>query len=210
MEDTTKPIKPREGLHHPLEQRMLPLPLTWRMKLDENYTVFRDNLKLDGLADFLTLTDEQKANLNGMIDNHQRTDYLLKQVLPYGTKQHIKKLKEGLKATDQNHLIQYLPTDACKRSMSDEVVKKKKRKMETRSMSEGDELPIMVHINGPKYAKIMKQQEELKVNIREYITDCDGKVHPTKKGILFSMKDWQSFKKEMKKVDHHIKNLKIA
>lgn len=206
MEDTKKP---REGLHHPLEQKVLrdyKLPLTWRIKLDENYAVFRDNLKLDGLIDFLTLTDEQKTNLNGMIDDYQRTDYLLKQVLPYGTKQQISRFKEGLVATEQNHLIQYLPMDGCKRSISEGGQAKKR----ARPMYEDEELPIMVHINGPKYAKIMKQQEELMVNIREYITDCDGKAHPTKKGILFSMKDWQSFKKEMKKVDHHLKQLKIA
>ena len=48
------------------------------------------------------------------------------------------------------------------------------------------------------------------VNLREYIKDFDGKLHPTKKGIMLSMKDWQCFKKEMKYLDKLLKVLKIS
>jgi hypothetical protein len=64
-----------------------------------------------------------------------------------------------------------------------------------------EDLPIMMHINGQRYAKVMKHQKNLVVNIREYVTDeSSGKLHPTKKGIMLPLEDWQSFKKEMKKV----------
>lgn len=210
MEDNKTPVKPRQG--GALNQR---IPLVWRMKLNENYAVFRDKLKPVGLTDYLLLTDKQKTDLNGMMDDHQRTDYLLKQVLRCGTKDQLIRFKEGLKATEQSHLIQYLPTNGCKRFISQggqEEVKKKRAHLKKRCVSKGEveELPIMVHINGTKYAKIMKQQEELMVNIREYITDCDGKLHPTKKGFLLSMKDWQSFKNGVQNVDQHLKQLKIA
>lgn len=235
MEDNKKPVKPREGTYHPFEQKMISdskLPLTWRMKLDENYAVFRDNLKPGILVDYLTLSDDQKMQWNGMIDDYQRVDYLLTQVLPYGTKDLLNKFKEGLKATEQDHLIPYLPDSKRKRSVSEgdkEKVKKfKSEKSKGRSIYkseqvkqdvkklEGDkskvveELPIMIHINGCKYVKLMKHQEQLIINIREYITDNDGKLHPTKKGIMLSVKDWQSFKKEIKKVDQHLKQLKMA
>ena len=56
----------------------------------------------------------------------------------------------------------------------------------------------------------MKHRQQLMVNLREYIKDCDGKLHPTKKGIMLSMKDWQCFKKEMKYLDKLLKLLKIS
>ena len=51
----------------------------------------------------------------------------------------------------------------------------------------------------------MKHQDQVVVNVREYITDLyTGKLHPTKKGIILSLKD-QSLKKEMKTVNQLLK-----
>ena len=169
--------------------------------------ILRDNLKPSPLMKFLALSSDQQKTLDSMVDEHQRTDYLLKQVLPNGSKGLLDMFKEGLKATDQSHLIAYLPEP--KRKMS-EREKEVKRSRSDKEEPEGGELPIMVHINELKYVKVMKHREQLMVNLREYIKDCDGKLHPTKKGIMLSMKDWQSFKKEMKYLDKLLKVLKIS
>ena len=69
-------------------------------------------------------------------------------------------------------------------------------------------LPVMIQINGQKYVKLMKHQDQVVVNLREYITDLStGKLHPTKKGIILSLKDWQSLKKEMKTVNQLLQQL---
>ena len=69
-------------------------------------------------------------------------------------------------------------------------------------------LPVMIQINGQKYVKLMKLQDQVVVNLREYITDLStGKLHPTKKGIILSLKDWQSLKKEMKTVNQLLQQL---
>ena len=68
-------------------------------------------------------------------------------------------------------------------------------------------LPVMIQMNGQKYVKLMKHQDQVVVNLREYIKDCDGKLHPTKKGIILSLKDWQSLKKEMKTVNQLLQQL---
>ena len=58
-----------------------------------------------------------------------------------------------------------------------------------------------------KYVKLMKHQDQVVVNLREYITDLStGKLHPTKKGIILSLKDWQSLK-EMKTVTQLLQQL---
>ena len=37
----------------------------------------------------------------------------------------------------------------------------------------------------------MKHQDQVVVNMREYVTDqSSGKLHPTKKGIILSLNDW--------------------
>ena len=90
-----------------------------------------------------------------MVDEHQRTDYLLKQVLPNGSKDLLNQFKEGLKATDQSHLITYLPEP--KRKMSEGGKEVKRSRSES---SEGGELPMMVHINELKYVKVMKHREQ--------------------------------------------------
>ena len=54
-------------------------------------------------------------------------------------------------------------------------------------------------MNGQIYVKLMKHQDQVVVNVCEYITDLStGKLHPTKKGIILSLKDWQSLNNEMK------------
>jgi len=74
-----------------------------------------------------------------------------------------------------------------------------------------EDLPIMMHIHGQIYAKLMKHQNNLVVNIREYVTDqSSGKLHPTKKGMMLSLEDWQSFKKEMKKVNPVLQQWKAS
>ena len=68
----------------------------------------------------------------------------------------------------------------------------------------------MIQMNGQKHVKLMKHQYQVVVNMREYITDqSSGKLHPTKNGIILSLKDWQSFKKEMKSVNQLFQQLSI-
>jgi hypothetical protein len=50
----------------------------------------------------------------------------------------------------------------------------------------------MIHVNGQKYIKLMQQNDKPIINLRAYITDTDGKLHPTKKGILLTPEDWES------------------
>ena len=205
------PLKPFRQRPSASEQMMLPDPkqvLRWQDILETNYVILRDNLKPSPLVKFLALSSDQQKTLDGMVDDHQRTDYLLKQVLPYGSKGLLNQFKEGLKATDQSHLIAYLPEP--KRKMSEGGKEVKRSRSDKEKSSEGGELPMMVHINELKYVKLMKHREQLMVNLREYIKDCDGKLHPTKKGIMLSMKDWQCFKKEMKYLDKLLKVLKIS
>ena len=202
-----KPIRQRPSAS---EQMMLPdlkQLLRWQNILDTNYVILRDNLKPSPLVKFLALSSDQQKTLDGMVDEHQRTDYLLKQVLPYGSKGLLNQFKEGLKATDQSHLITYLPDEPKRKMWRKEVKRSRSDKEES---SEGGELPMMIHINELKYVKLMKHREQLMVNLREYIKDCDGKLHPTKKGIILSLKDWQSLKKEMKYLDKLLKVLKIS
>ena len=68
-----------------------------------------------------------------------------------------------------------------------------------------DESSTMVHINGQKYIKVMNHHCLPMVNIRQYKTDVEGTLHPTKKGILLSSEDWKSLKKQTKTVDKLLK-----
>ena len=64
-----------------------------------------------------------------------------------------------------------------------------------------EDLPIMRPLNGRRYAKLLKHKNNLVVTIREFVTDeSSGELHPTTKGIMLTFKNWQSFKKKMKKV----------
>ena len=73
-----------------------------------------------------------------------------------------------------------------------------------------EDLPVMIQMNGQKYVKLMKHQDQVVVNVREYITDLSSrKLHPTKKGIILSLKDWNSLKKEMKTVTQLLLQLSI-
>lgn len=161
-------------------------PLTDQQQeiLKSNCDIFRNQLKPVPVIDILSeLIADQKETLDSMNSDQQRTDYLMQKVLPKGSKHLFDKFKEALKSTNQSHLIPKLRVS-------------RKRKVET---------PKMIHLHGQKYAKIMQCKKQPIVNIREYITDLNGKLYPTKKGILFSVKEWTSFKKEMKKVDRLLK-----
>ena len=83
--------------------------------------------------------------------------------------------------------------------------KRKAEEQLTRQQRKVLEDESMIHIQGQKYMKVMQRQQQPMVNIREYITDVDGNLHPTKKGILLSEKDWKSFKKQTKSVDKLLK-----
>ena len=68
----------------------------------------------------------------------------------------------------------------------------------------------MIQMNGQKYVKLMKHQDQVVVNMREYITDqSSGKLHPAKMEIILTLKDWQSLKKEMKTVNQLLQQLSI-
>ena len=71
-----------------------------------------------------------------------------------------------------------------------------------------EDLPLMIWINGQKYVKLIKHQDRVVGNVREYITDqSSGNLHLTKKGIILSWKDWQSLKKEMKRMNQLLHQL---
>ena len=71
-----------------------------------------------------------------------------------------------------------------------------------------EDLPVMIWINGQKYVKLINHQDRVVGNVREYITDqSSGNLHLTKKGIILSWKDWQSLKKEMKRVNQLLHQL---
>ena len=72
-----------------------------------------------------------------------------------------------------------------------------------------EDLHVMIQMNGQKYVKLMKHQDQVVVNMREYITyQSFGKLHTTKKGNILSLKDWQSLK-EIKTVNELLQQLSI-
>ena len=164
------------------EQSMSTIPDTWKRTLSENYIVFRDNLEAEKVMAHMPFTDEQKRDMDTMVDNHQRTDYLMKSVLPKGPKSLVEDFKNGLKLSGQEHLIPYTPGGG----------KGVKRALSIDSGVPTEEFPVMVHVNGQTYLKLMQHRDKIIINLREYITDMEGKLHPTKKGILLSLEDWQA------------------
>ena len=69
---------------------------------------------------------------------------------------------------------------------------------------------MMIQMNGQQYVKLMKNEDQVIVNMRAYITDqSSGKLYPTKKGIILSLKDWQSLKMEMKTVNQLLQQLSM-
>ena len=96
-----------------------------------------------------------------------------------------------------------------KRPASETIVSELKRcKSEPSKPITLEDVPVMIQMNGQNYIKLMKHQNQVVVNLREYITDqSSGKLHPTKKGIILSLKDWQSLKKEMKTVHQLLQQL---
>ena len=71
-----------------------------------------------------------------------------------------------------------------------------------------EDLPLMIWINGQKYVKLINHHDRVVGNVREYITDqSSGNLHPTKKGIILSWKDWQSLKNAMKRMNQLLHQL---
>ena len=114
----------------------------------------------------------------------------------------LKPMQQKLSVSDMKPLRQ-------KRPASETMVSELKRcKSEPSKPITLEDLPVMIQMNGQKYIKLMKHQNQVVVNLREYITDqSSGKLHPTKKGIILSLKDWQSLKKEMKTVNQLLQQL---
>ena len=108
-------------------------------------------------------------------------------MLANGPKSWVEDFKTGLKLTGQEHLISFVPGEqGVKRPLSVDSGIKEPRNVPA------DDCPVMIHVNGHKYLKLMQVREKPVINLREYITDTDGKLHPTKKGILLSLDDWQA------------------
>ena len=159
----------------------------WRKTFNENYIVFRDHLKPQKVIDLMPFNDEERKEMKDMVDDHCRTDHLIKRVLPNGSKSLVETFKNALKITGQDYLIQYVPSERrLKRQISEDSGCKSERNVPA------DDTPLMTHINGQKYLKLIQQHDKPIINLREYITDVDGKLHPTKKGILLTMEDWES------------------
>ena len=115
------------------------LPMAWKKILDRNYSVFRDKLNIDKLI--VQMSDEQQSKFKDMQDSHQRIDHLIKHILPNGTKSLVEEFKNGLKLSGQEHRIKYVPGNLA-------ISQPKRRKL--------DDMPIMIHVNGLKYVKLMK------------------------------------------------------
>lgn len=159
----------------------------WRKTFDENYAVFRDNLKPQKVIELMPFTDEQRKEMKNMVDDHCRTDHLIKRVIPNGCKSLVETFINALKMTGQEHLIHYVPGErGLKRQLSQDSGCKSERNVPA------DDTPLMIHVNGQKYLKLIHQHDKPIINLREYITDVDGKLHPTKKGILLTKEDWDS------------------
>ena len=59
-----------------------------------------------------------------------------------------------------------------KRPASETMVSELKRcKSEPPKFITLEDLPVMIQMNGQKYGKLMKHQDQVVVNVREYITD---------------------------------------
>ena len=119
--------------------------------------------------------------------------------------------RSALKPIQQKLSFSDMKPLRLKRSASETMVSELKRcKSAPPKPITLEDLPVMIQMNGQKYAKLMKHQDQVVVNVREYITDLSsGKLHPTKKGIILSLKDWQSLKKEMKTVTQLLQQLTI-
>ena len=153
------------------------LPIAWEKILEKNYSVFHNNLRIDKLIAQMPFTADQKEEFRKMLDDEQRIDHLIKHILPNGTKSLVEEFKNGLKLSGQENLIQYTPGHLT-------IIRPKRKKV--------DEIPIMIHVNGLKYIKLKKYNNQLKVIIREYIHGADGKLHPTKKGFMLSLDAWNA------------------
>ena len=165
---------------------MSTIPETWKRPSGEDYMVLRDNLQPRKVMEHLPLSDKQKSELDNMRDDHARTDHLIMHVLPNAPESMVDDFKNGLKLTGQENLIPYT-TDGgkgVKRPLSVDSGLPNSVPM--------DDFPCMVHVNDNKYMKLMQYRDKTIINLREYITDMDGKLHPTKKGILLSLEDWQA------------------
>ena len=193
-------VKPKGRIYKPKrakkqvtfdEQSMSTIPDTWRRTFDENYSVFRNNLvQPRKVIEHMSFSEEMKQEMDGMMDDNQRTDHLIKRVLSNGPKSLVEDFKTGLKLTGQEQLIPYVPGDqGLKRSLSVDSGIKESRNVPA------DDCQIMIHVNGHKYLKLMKHHEKPVINLRQYIIDMEGKLHPTKKGILLSLEDWQALVK---------------
>ncbi len=210
--EAVKRKRRRRSMFHPYEQMIQPvkpIPDLWRKTLDEKYCVSRDNLKMDKLIEAMTLTEETKKEFNDMVDNHQRTDHLIKRVLPNGSKALMQELKKGLKASGQEKLISFTPGKTVKEPKVENSVspmdKQPHRGLKRTISVDGglknicnvpaDDFPVMIHVNGPKYLQLMQRHDKPMLNLRKYITDIHGKLHPTKKGILLTLEDWQALVK---------------
>ena len=98
--------------------------------------------------------------------------------------------RSALKPIQQKLSVSYMKPLRQKRSASETMVSELKRcKSEPPKPITLEDLPVMIQMNGQKYVKLMKHQDQVVVNVREYITDLSsGKLHPTKKGIILSLK----------------------
>ncbi len=163
------------------------LPTTWRETFHKNYAVFRDHLKPRKVIEHMSFSDVQKNEIKNMLDDHQRTDHLIMRILSNGCKTLVEDFKNALKLSGQEDLVQYAPGNrGLKRQISQDSGCKRVRNVPA------DDAPLMMHVNGQKYVKLIHQHDKPIINIREYITDVDGKLHPTKKGILLTLEDWES------------------
>ena len=62
-------------------------------------------------------------------------------------------------------------------------------------------------IGDGKYVKLSTYKHKPYVNIREYVTSTNGKLHPTKKGILLKPEEWKQLQTIVKQVNQRLKSM---
>ena len=80
-----------------------------------------------------------------------------------------------------------------------ENIKEEKRRVELRDHP--------IYIGNRKYIKLSTYKKKPYVNIREYITTAQGKLYPTKKGILLKPEEWKQLHTIVKQVNQRLKSV---
>ena len=62
----------------------------------------------------------------------------------------------------------------------------------------------LIPLGGKKFATVRKYNGELKVNIRNYLYDVQGKMYSTKNGVMLTTVEWEQLKKTINDIDNSL------